>query len=82
MGGGGLGVFGDAAEAAGLVAGIEAVVSEQARVPVDLAPDMSIRVAGRVHRRLLTLQYERKMAGESVSLSEIIEHLLQKADAE
>lgn len=48
-------------------------------VPDRLAPDQSIRVTGRVHRRLLTLQYERKMAGESVSFSEIIEQLLERA---
>lgn len=40
------------------------------------APDMTIRVTGRVHRELLTIQYRRRMAGEYVSLSEIIGQLL------
>lgn len=41
----------------------------------------TVRVAPRVHRKLLTLQYQRKMAGESVSLSEIIEQALNKSEA-
>ena len=45
------------------------------------APDMTVRVTGKVHRQLLTLQYRRKMAGESISFSDIIEQLLNQAGA-
>ena len=40
------------------------------------AEDRSIRVSDAVHQRLLTIQYKRKMARESVSFNEIIEQLL------
>ena len=41
----------------------------------------SIRVGPEVWHKLLTLQYERKMAGEQVSMSEIIEQLLNQSEA-
>lgn len=53
-------------------------MSEQQAQAVTEA-DASIRVSGAVRRRLLTIQYERKMAGVSVSFSEIIEQLLERA---
>ena len=41
----------------------------------------TVRVTREVHRQLLTLQYQRKMAGEFVSFSEIIGQLLNQAGA-
>lgn len=35
-------------------------------------PDVSVRVAASVHRELLTIQYQRRMRREYVSLSDII----------
>ena len=43
--------------------------------------DMTARLSAGVYRRLLAIQYERKMAGESVSFSEIIGQLLDRAGA-
>ena len=45
------------------------------------ADGATARLSSKVHRRLLTIQYQRKMAGESVSFSEIIEELLNQAGA-
>ena len=39
------------------------------------------RLAADVHKRLLTIQYERRMAGAYVSLSDIIRELLDRAGA-
>ena len=39
------------------------------------------RLSQVVYRKLLTIQYERRMAGESVSFSEIIGQLLDRAGA-
>ena len=53
---------------------------DQDQAPAETGPT-SIRIAGTVWRRLLAIQYERKMAGESVSFSEIIGQLLDRAGA-
>ena len=50
-------------------------------IVLEMLPDRSIRVSGWVHRKLLAIQYQRKMAGESVSFSEIIGQLLDRAGA-
>ena len=39
--------------------------------------DRGIRVTEEVHQMLLTIQYQRKMAGESVSFSDIIRERLR-----
>jgi hypothetical protein len=41
----------------------------------------SIRVSAEVHRRLLTIQYARKMAGVSMSMSDIITEALDGQEA-
>lgn len=44
--------------------------------------DASIRVSAEARRRLLTIQYARKMAGQRVSLNDIVEEgldLLERA---
>jgi hypothetical protein len=41
----------------------------------------SVRVTAKVHRRLLTIQYARKMAGVSVSLTDIIDQALDGQEA-
>ena len=46
-----------------------------------MSSDVSIRVSAEVRLRLLTIQYQRKMTGESVSLSDIIEQLLNQSEA-
>lgn len=55
------------------------------RAGPDQAPadekDQTARLSGKVHRRLLTIQYQRKMAGENLSFSEIIGQLLDRAGA-
>ena len=54
---------------------------DQERAPGMTGRATSIRVAWVVHRRLLTIQYQRKMAGESLTVSEIIGQLLDRAGA-
>ena len=46
-----------------------------------LSKGTSIRVGPEVWTKLLTLQYQRKLAGEQVSMSEIIEQLLNQSEA-
>lgn len=53
-------------------------VSETRAVTTDGA---TCRLTADVHRRLLTIQYQQKMAGTFVSFSEIIEQLLDRAGA-
>lgn len=81
MGRGGAGVRVDAAREAGQV-------SAAAGRP---GPDLdrrglgpsgtTVRVSAKVYRRLLTIQYQRKMAGDTISLNGIITELLDKAGA-
>ena len=49
-------------------------MSEEA--PERAASLPAVRVTADVRRRLLTIQYQRKMAGETVTLSDIIAELL------
>jgi hypothetical protein len=42
---------------------------------------LTVKVTPAVHRELLTLQYHRKMAGEQVSMSDIIKQLLAERKA-
>lgn len=51
-------------------------MSEQA---TETDKDGTVRVSSKVHRRLLTIQYQRRMAGEALSFSEIIDQALDKA---
>lgn len=52
-------------------------MSEQETTGIEA--DSTVRVSAEVRRRLLTIQYQRKMVGESVSFSDIIEQLLERA---